>query len=75
MNLTLINRIKLCWEILTTRCAQEKQLSTFMHGYMAGANDIWFEIESVYPWLSRSKHYGDVICVNVCNTRGVNQHE
>lgn len=44
MKLTLKNRLKLCFEILTVRSghshkAQEKQLSTFMRGYEAGRTD------------------------------------
>ncbi len=44
MILTLVNRIKLCWEILTitsghAHATQEKQLSTFMRGYDAGMKD------------------------------------
>ena len=44
MNLTMINKIKLCFEILTAKSghkhkAQEKMLSTFQHGYAAGVND------------------------------------
>lgn len=44
MKLTIRNRIKLCFEILTIRSghahtAQEKQLSTFLRGYRAGMKD------------------------------------
>ena len=44
MILTLKNRIKLCWEILTIRSghrhpAHEKQLPTFLRGYQAGRKD------------------------------------
>lgn len=44
MKLTIMNRIKLCFEILTIRSghshtAQEKQLSTFIRGYEAGLKD------------------------------------
>ena len=44
MKLTIMNRIKLCFEILTVRSghphtAQEKQLSTFIRGYEAGLKD------------------------------------
>ncbi|STB30301.1 Uncharacterised protein [Citrobacter koseri] len=44
MKLTLINRLKLCWEILTVKSghahfAQEKQLSIFRRGYRAGLKD------------------------------------
>lgn len=44
IKLTIINRLKLCWEILTVRSghkhsAQEKQLSTFQRGYGAGMKD------------------------------------
>lgn len=44
MLLTLRNRLKLCFEILTVRSghkhtAQEKQLSTFLRGYYAGLKD------------------------------------
>ena len=48
MKLTLINRLKLCFEILTIRSghkhtAQEKQLSTFQRGYKAGRIDYYLE--------------------------------
>lgn len=44
MKLTLINRLKICWEVLTIRsghghAAQEKILSTFQRGYSAGFED------------------------------------
>ena len=44
MNLTMVNKIKLCLEILTAKSrhkhkAQEKMLSTFQRGYVAGVND------------------------------------
>ena len=44
MNLTMVNKIKLCFEILTAKSghkhpAQEKQLSTFIRGYEAGLKD------------------------------------
>ena len=44
MNLTIVNKIKLCFEILTAKSghkhqAQEKMLSTFQRGYAAGVND------------------------------------
>ena len=44
MKLTFINRLRLCFEILTMRSghahvAQEKQLSTFIRGYEAGLKD------------------------------------
>lgn len=44
MQLTLINRLKTCLEVLTTRSghahpSQEKQLSVFKRGYAAGFND------------------------------------
>ena len=44
VKLTFINRLRLCWEILTIRSghahtAQEKILSTFMRGYYAGVKD------------------------------------
>ena len=44
MNLTMVNKIKLCLEILTAKSghkhkAQEKQLSTFQRGYAAGMRD------------------------------------
>lgn len=49
--LTVINRLKLCWEILTVRSghshpAQEKQLSTFQRGYCAGMRDMKFMADS-----------------------------
>ena len=44
MKLTIINRLKICFEVLTIRSghkhtAQEKILSTFMRGYVAGVLD------------------------------------
>ena len=44
MNLTIANKIKLCFEVLTAKsghkhAAQEKQLSTFQRGYAAGMRD------------------------------------
>ena len=44
MTLTVWNRIKICWEVLTIRSghahpAQEKQLSVFLRGYSAGLKD------------------------------------
>lgn len=44
MHLSLINRLKICWEVLTIRSghshpAQEKQLKTFKRGYYAGFKD------------------------------------
>ena len=44
MKLTFLNRLRLCFEILTaksghTHVAQEKQLSTFIRGYEAGLKD------------------------------------
>lgn len=49
--LTIINRLKLCWEILTVRSghnhsAQEKQLSTFQRGYGAGTKDARLMMEN-----------------------------
>lgn len=49
--LTIINRLKLCWEILTVRSghnhsAQEKQLSTFQRGYEAGTKDARLRMEN-----------------------------
>lgn len=49
MKLTLIKRLKLCFEILTIRSghkhpAQEKQLSTFLKGYTAGLRDKELEV-------------------------------
>jgi hypothetical protein len=51
MKLTIRNRLKLCWEILTIRSghahtAQEKILSTFERGYEAGRLDEKLEQES-----------------------------
>jgi len=48
MKLTLLNRLRLCLEILTIRSghahtAKEKQLSTFLRGYKAGRRDIKLE--------------------------------
>lgn len=53
MNLTIVMRLKLCWEILTIRSghghpAQVKQLSTFMRGYAAGFHD---GVDSAYEDL------------------------
>ena len=44
MKLTFFNRLRLCFEILTAKSghkhkAQEKMLSTFQRGYVAGVND------------------------------------
>ena len=44
MKLTIKNRLKICWEVLTARSghkhtAQEKILSTFRRGYDAGRTD------------------------------------
>jgi hypothetical protein len=44
MKLTFINRLKICFEVLTIRSghahvAHEKQLSTFQRGYEAGMKD------------------------------------
>lgn len=44
MRLTILNRLKICFEILTVRSghahiANEKQLSTFLRGYDAGVKD------------------------------------
>ena len=44
MKLTFLNRLRLCFEILTAKsghkhAAQEKQLSTFQRGYAAGMRD------------------------------------
>lgn len=44
MKLTILNRLKLCFEILTIKSghkhsAMEKQLSTFKRGYDAGIKD------------------------------------
>ena len=44
MKLTIINRLKLCFEILTVRSghkhpAFEKQISTFQRGYVIGFRD------------------------------------
>ena len=48
MKLTLINRLKICFEVLTIRSghkhtAQEKSLSTFIRGYAAGRLDTKLE--------------------------------
>ena len=50
MKLTILNRLKLCIEILTIRSghkhtAQEKQLSVFQRGYSAGILDEKLGIE------------------------------
>lgn len=52
MNLTFINRLKLCFEILTIRSgykypANEKQLSTFINGYNAGFKDNSLNYENI----------------------------
>lgn len=44
MKLTIINRLKIAFEVLTIRSghrhtAQEKQLSTFIRGYEGGRKD------------------------------------
>jgi hypothetical protein len=48
MKLTLLNRLKLCFEILTIRSghshtANEKILSTFLRGYDSGVKDASYE--------------------------------
>ena len=48
MKLTILNRLKLCIEILIIKSgyehtSQEKQLSTFIRGYSAGRKDIVYE--------------------------------
>ncbi len=47
MKLTLLNRLKLCFEIITIRSghkhtAQEKILSTFQSGYKCGYQDGYY---------------------------------
>jgi hypothetical protein len=37
MKMTLLNRLRLCYEIL--KCKQERHLSTFINGYIAGMKD------------------------------------
>ena len=54
MQLTIKHRLRLCWEVLTIRsghahAAQEKQLSIFMRGYMAGAKDAGLELRHCKP--------------------------
>ena len=49
MQLTITHRLKLCWEILTTRSghkhpAQEKMLSVFQRGYQSGMDDCKLEM-------------------------------
>lgn len=44
LKLTFTNRVKLCWEILTTtsghkHSSSEKQLSSFLKGYQYGLKD------------------------------------
>ena len=39
MKLTFKNKIKLCFEILTIKEKDEKGLSTFIRGYVAGMKD------------------------------------
>lgn len=48
MILTIKNRLKLCWEILTARSGHNhpshiKQLSIFMRGYEAGYKDCFID--------------------------------
>ena len=43
MKLTFLFRLKLCYEILTIKSGQEKQLSTFRRGYAAGMKDAMIE--------------------------------
>ena len=48
MQLSIVNRLKICWEVLTAssghaHTAQEKQLSTFVRGYDAGRKDERYE--------------------------------
>lgn len=49
VKLTLRHRLKLCWEILTTRSghahsAYEKDLPIFMRGYGAGRKDMMLDM-------------------------------
>lgn len=44
MKLTIINRLKICWQVLTigsghSHSAQEKALPVFQRGYDAGVKD------------------------------------
>ena len=56
MKLTLINRLKLCLEILTVKGTQEKKLSTFSRGYDSGLKDKAYdadqEIKRVAVWCA-----------------------
>ena len=50
MKLTLLNRLKLCFEILIIKSghqhtAYEKQLSVFKNGYLAGWKDTYLNIK------------------------------
>ena len=52
MKLTIVNRLKICFEILTikskhTHTVQEKQLSIFQHGYQAGIADQKLEDKNI----------------------------
>ena len=52
MKLTIIHRIRIAWEALTSRSghahpSQEKQLSTFQRGYDAGMKDAKLSLENV----------------------------
>ena len=52
MKLTIVNRLKLCFEILTIKSkhahtVQEKQLSIFQHGYQAGITDQKLEDKNI----------------------------
>ena len=56
MKLTLRNRLKICFEVLTIRggrgcTAQEKQLSTFLRGYYAGMEDQALEDYDLFEYL------------------------
>lgn len=52
MRLNIRNRLKLCFEILTSKSvyshsSQEKQLSTFKRGYEAGLKDAYLEMKQI----------------------------
>lgn len=62
MKLTLLHRIKLCCEILTTRSghgrsSHEKQLSVFQRGYDAGFRDVRLKHDYIEKMARENKVY------------------
>lgn len=66
--LTLLTRLKMCYEILTTTSghkhpASEKQLSMFINGYHAGKYDAQINNCTIKCWQHGCKH-NDIAAVN-----------